>query len=450
MLAVWARGGDYDSPVGTRYVPERGTVARAVFESRRPGRITGQEDRRSAAGAPVIVEGRLWGVVVVRSANPALPVDTEARLAEVTALLATAIANAESREELKRLAEEQAALRRVATLVAQGAQPETLFAIVAEEVARVAQVPFVSIVRYEPNGSATERATFSELEHEIAEAVRRAGIRSRVAIPIVVAGHAWGAMVVSAAELEPLSESNAARLADFTELVGIAIANAESRTELEASRARTVATADATRRQIERDLHDGAQQHLVSLALELSMAREAVPTEFHRHRAELARTLEGLTSVLEELREIARGIHPAHVGEVGLGRALKTLADRSAVRVQLDVRAGAQLPERIQITVYYIVSESLANAAKYAQASVVCVTMEERDRVLHVSIRDDGRGGADPTRGSGLLGLKDRAEAIGGRMSLQSLPGAGTSIEIDLPLDEPLQEDHVVRASQIR
>jgi signal transduction histidine kinase len=217
-----------------------------------------------------------------------------------------------------------------------------------------------------------------------------------------------------------------------------AIANAESRAELNASRARIVATADATRRRIERDLHDGAQQQLVSLAFDLSVAREAVPHELRQHRDELTRIVGGLTNALDELREIARGIHPAMLAEVGLRPALKTLARRSAVRVELDVHAPPGLPEQVAVTAYYIVSEALANTARHARASVVHVTVNVRDGTLDVCINDDGRGGADATRGSGLLGLKDRVEAIGGSLSLHSPPGAGTSLHVELPLDEPV------------
>jgi signal transduction histidine kinase len=384
------------------------------------------------------------------------------------------------RVELARLAEEQAALRRVATLVAEGAAPASLLAVVAEEVARVVNVWAVSIARFEADGTATELASFSErgelfpvgtrwlldgtnvlahvrerggparindysrLEGAIAETLRRLGIHSTVGIPIVVAGRLWGAMVVSSAELEPLPETTEARLSDFTELVATAIANAESRAELDASRARIVATADETRRRIERDLHDGTQQQLVSLALELRAAYDAVPAEFHEHRATLARAVEVLTSVLEELREIARGIHPAILVEGGLGPALKTLSRRSAIPVELDVSAELQLPDGVEVAAYYIVSEALTNAAKYARASTVQVAVEARDQALRVSVRDDGEGGADPAGGSGLLGLKDRAEAMGGTMSLESPPGAGTSLLVELPLDAPTTQTRTV------
>ena len=213
----------------------------------------------------------------------------------------------------------------------------------------------------------------------------------------------------------PLPPDTERRLAEFTELVATAIANAESRAELDASRARIVATADATRRRIERDLHDGAQQQLVSLALELRAAQAAAPPELAELRAELSRVVEGLTGVLDELREIALGIHPAILAEGGLEAALKTLARRSPIPVELDVQAEARLPEPVEVAAYYVVSEALTNAAKHARASVVHVDVQASDHVLRVAVSDDGVGGADPVGGSGLLGLKDRAEAIGGR-----------------------------------
>jgi signal transduction histidine kinase len=384
------------------------------------------------------------------------------------------------RAELVRLANEQASLRRVATLVAEGAAPTSVLAVVAEEVARVMNVWGVSIVRYESDGTATELANYTEqgqlfaigtrwfldgvsvvgdvresgrpariddyskLEGVIPETARRIGIRSSVAIPIIVAGRLWGAMVVGSPALESLPHTTEARLTDFTELIGTAIANAESRAEVDASRARIMATADATRRRIERDLHDGTQQRLVSLALELRAAQEAMPAELHEHRARLSRTAEGLTSVLDELREIARGIHPAILGEGGLGPALKTLSRRSAVPVELDVCAELRLPEGVEVAAYYIVSEALTNAVKYAHASVVHVAVEVRDQMLRISVGDDGEGGADPARGSGLLGLKDRAEAMGGTMSLESRPDAGTSLRVELPLDEATTETRTV------
>ncbi|HEY6606172.1 MAG TPA: ATP-binding protein, partial [Gaiellaceae bacterium] len=215
-----------------------------------------------------------------------------------------------------------------------------------------------------------------------------------------------------------------------------AIANAESRAELEASRARIVATADATRRRIERDLHDGAQQQLLSLALEVRAAQAGAPPELREHQAELAHVADGLTNVLDGLREIALGIHPAILAEGGLGPALKTLAHRSPIPVELEVRVDGRLPEPVEVAAYYVVSEALTNAAKHARAATARVEVAVQDRVLCVAVGDDGLGGADPALGSGLLGLKDRAEAIGGTISLESAPGAGTSLFVELPVDQ--------------
>jgi signal transduction histidine kinase len=199
--------------------------------------------------------------------------------------------------------------------------------------------------------------------------------------------------------------------------------------------ARIVATADETRRRIERDLHDGAQQGLVSLALELRAAQAVVPPELGELQAELSRVAEGLASVLDELREISRGIHPAMLAEGGLAPALNTLACRLPVPVTLDVRAEARLPQRVEVAAYYVVAEALTNTAKHAQASVVHVDVETLDDVLRVGVRDDGAGGAELARGAGLTGLKDRVEALGGTISLQPL-GAGTSVDVELPLDD--------------
>jgi signal transduction histidine kinase len=224
------------------------------------------------------------------------------------------------------------------------------------------------------------------------------------------------------------------RLADFTELVGTAIANAEAHAELMASRARIVATADETRRRIERDLHDGAQQRLVSLALQLRSAQAAVPPELAELGAELDRVAAGLVGALEELREIAHGIHPAILAEYGLRSALRVLARRSPIPVDLQVRAEGRLPERVEVGAYYVVAEALTNAAKYAHASAITVAVEATGEVLRVAVRDDGAGGADFTSGTGLVGLKDRVEALGGRISLDSPRGAGTTLQVELPL----------------
>jgi PAS domain S-box-containing protein len=209
-----------------------------------------------------------------------------------------------------------------------------------------------------------------------------------------------------------------------------------SRAELAASRARIVTAADETRRQIERDLHDGVQQRLVSLALAQRSAEGMVPPELRELRAQLSRVVDGLTGALEELQELSRGIHPAILSQGGLAPALKTLARRSAIPVELEVRAEKRLPEPVEVAVYYVVSEALTNTAKHANASAVHVAVEARDGVLELSIRDDGSGGADPTRGSGLIGLTDRVDSLGGTIELASPLGQGTTLLITLPIEE--------------
>jgi signal transduction histidine kinase len=247
-------------------------------------------------------------------------------------------------------------------------------------------------------------------------------------------------VAVATTRAEPLPADTEARLAGFTELVATAIANAESQAELTASRARVVATADATRRRFERDLHDGAQQHLVSLIRQLRAAKAEAPPEAAGLVQRLDSAAAGLTGVLEELREVARGLHPAILADGGLRLALKALARRSAVPVRLDVRVEGRLPEPVEIAAYYVVSEALTNAAKHAHASAADVEVAAGGGVLHVRVRDDGRGGAAFGHGSGLVGLRDRVEALGGRLSLHSPPGAGTTMDIALPLGDPKAE----------
>jgi signal transduction histidine kinase len=224
-----------------------------------------------------------------------------------------------------------------------------------------------------------------------------------------------------------------ARLAGFTELVATAIANAEAQGEVTASRVRIVAASDQARQRIERDLHDGAQQRLVSLGLRLRTAQEAAPPELG---AQLDEAVAEATSALDELRETARGIHLAVLANGGLHPALKTLARRSPVPVRLEVRAGGRLPQPVEVSAYYVVAEALTNAAKHARASAVTVTAETdtTDAVLRLTVSDDGAGGADFIKGTGLARLKDRVEALGGRIFLDSPRGAGTSLRAELPL----------------
>jgi signal transduction histidine kinase len=438
-----------------------------------------REGLLSAVAIPIHVNGMLWGAIAVGSGEGVPPPDVEQRMAQFTDLVATAVANAQnwasleaSRDELARLLAEQAALRRVATLVAREVKPVEIFSSVAEEIARLLDAENAGIARFEPGGTEVEvlggvgqdkerRPIGSRLElldylppaivwrtgrparvdddawesrsDPVAVALRELGIRSMIASPIVVEGRLWG-VVIALTRRGPFPTDTADRMADFTELVATAVGNAEGRAQLAASRARIVAATDETRRLIERDLHDGTQQRLVSLGLELRLAQSTVPAELPELQTEVGRVADELNGVVEDLREIARGIHPAILSEGGLGPALRTLARRSAIAVELEVGAIARLPETIEVAAYYVVSEALTNATRHALASVVCVAVEERDECLHLSIRDDGVGGVDPARGSGLVGLRDRAEALGGSLEVNSSPGEGTLILVRLPL----------------
>jgi signal transduction histidine kinase len=481
-VSGWTTEGGYKY-VGKRYKLE-GTVSSLVFETGRPSRLENYAEAPgeapeaaremgwlSSVGAPITVDGRLWGVLaVISKSEQQLPPETEQRLAAFTELVATAVANSQAHQELARLAEEQAALRRVATLAAQGAPPSEVFESVSAEVASLVGADDAGVTRFEADGTFTALGgwtnsggssfvgrryplegslsglvletgrpsridDFESRPGEAAAAIREMGWRSAMGAPISVEGRLWGVLVVYTKSPEPLPADTETRLGEFTQIVATAIANAESRAALDASRARIVATADATRRRIERDLHDGAQQQLVSLALEVRAAQASVPKEMSEHQDELSHIAEGLATALDGLREIALGLHPAILAEGGLGPALKTLAHRSPIPVELDVRTEGRLPESIEVAAYYVVSEALTNAAKHSRASRVKVEVQARDSALRIAVRDDGVGGADVTRGSGLLGLKDRAEAIGGTISLESHQGVGTSLIVELPLD---------------
>jgi signal transduction histidine kinase len=278
--------------------------------------------------------------------------------------------------------------------------------------------------------------SYADAAGPIAAAAREADFRSAAGAPIIAQGRVWGAMIACSADEDPLPMDTEARLASFTDLVATAVSNSENLAELTASRARVVATADETRRRIERDLHDGAQQRLVSLGLTLRLLQAEFPPQAGGLEDKLADLGDGLANVIDDLREMARGIHPAILSEGGLGPALRTLARRSAIPIELDVQAVARLPERVEVAAYYVVSEALTNAAKHANASVMQVGVETDGPVLYLRICDDGDGGADPARGSGLVGLKDRVEALGGTITIHSPPGAGTTLHAKLPLPD--------------
>jgi signal transduction histidine kinase len=427
---------------------------------------------RGVVGTPIRVQGRLWGSIVAGTTKPdPLAPETESRLGQFTELMATAIANANARAEVQRLADEQTALRRVATLVAEGASPAAVFDAVAGEMEALLGADQVALNRFEagreilvlahrgldvdrtPVGSRVktegESATatvlrtgqparmerYDEADGPLADLARATGLRTSVAAPIVVDGYLWGVITASWKGEDPPPADTEQRMARFAQLLDTAIANAEARADLMASRARLVAASDEARRRFERDLHDGVQQRLVSLSLELRGAEAIAPPEHEELSGQLAHVAEGLAAVLDDLRELSRGIHPAILSEAGLGPALKALGRRSAVPVQVDVDLEDRPPERVEVAAYYVASEALTNVAKHAQASHARVRVRVRGQRLELTIDDDGIGGAVPAQGSGLTGLADRVEALGGSIAVSSPPGEGTSLRVVLSLD---------------
>jgi signal transduction histidine kinase len=250
---------------------------------------------------------------------------------------------------------------------------------------------------------------------------------------VIVAGALWGTIVVGSLE-RPLPEDTERRVAEFTELIAIAIANASNRAELAASRARLVVAGDEARRRFERNLHDGVQQRLVSLALRLRRVERRVPSEYQEVRDALSETVADLNAATDEVREIAQGIHPAILTQGGLAPALRALARGHAVRVEVITASEERLPEPVEVAAYYVAAEALANIAKHAEATRAHVTVELGDGLLRLRIRDDGVGGADPTTGSGLTGLRDRIEALGGSLAIRSPRGQGTALDVVLPV----------------
>jgi signal transduction histidine kinase len=376
------------------------------------------------------------------------------------------------RDDLHALADQQAALRRIATLVARSVPPSEVFSAVASELAGVLGVRHATLFRYETDSEATllaarhaaglmkmavgERMSFEGENvaalvyrtgraarmdsHDgapglAAAAIRALGVRSAVGVPVLVDGRLWGAAIVGSSRPEPLPPGTEERVGDFADLIATAIANAQTRSELTASRARIVAAADGARRRFERNLHDGAQQRLVSLGLQLRTAEASVPPELHPLREQISGIVGGLTAVSEDLQEISRGIHPAILSRGGLGPALKTLARRCTVPVDLHLGVDRRLTESAEVAAYYVVAEALTNAAKHSQASEVTVSAEVDGANLILSIEDDGIGGADTSTGSGLIGLIDRVEALGGRMQITSPTGTGTSLRVTIPFD---------------
>jgi signal transduction histidine kinase len=482
VLATWAADGEHP-PVPDRWATEEGDPASMIAETPGPSRvddwsvvpgaiaafIRDELHIRSTVGSPILVAGRLWGALAVHSRQSGLlPADTAARLHNFTELVATAIANVQTRAAMQRLADEQAALRRVATLVAREAPSATIFATVAEEVGRLLDVEAIRIARYEEGGSVEVVASWgmpdaavpvgthlTPHDRGLASTVRRTarparlddhpratatspasarepGLHSAVGTPIIVEGGIWGVMIAASPRPELLPASTEERIGEFTELVATAIANIQARADLAASRARMVAATDDERRRLARDLHDGAQQRLVNTVITLKLAQRALECGDGDVGELVGEALGEAQRARQEVRELAHGILPAVLTRGGLRAGVEALAEGLRLPVEVEVSVG-RLPRPVEASAYFIVAEALTNVVKHSRASRAAVTAHIEGGTLQVRVRDDGAGGARPD-GSGLVGLADRVAALDGRLDVESPAGGGTLIAAAIPL----------------
>jgi signal transduction histidine kinase len=453
------------------------TISVRVIESGAPARVESIDDLQTefgrtrwkevgiqaSIGAPIVVNGRVWGVITAsRTApNDTFPPGAEQRLGDFAALVAQAVANSEARREVAALAEEQAALRRVATLVAAGRPKPDVLEAATREAGAVFGAEAVVFVRWEGvqdevvvEGGWSAAAepllaagalyhpapggpTLSVLETGYAcrgsEASPELGKRCGIAAPVIITAELLGALVALRPSENPFPPNAEIRLRSFGDLLAQSIANAQAQEEMKASRARIVQAADDARRKLERNLHDGAQQRLVSVSLSLRIAMAKLADTPDEALGVLRAASDELTLAIDELRELARGIHPSTLTEQGLGPALEVLANRVPLSVGVANELEERLPAPVEAAAYYVVAESLTNIVKYAEASSVEVRLSRRDGAACVEVVDDGVGGADLGAGTGLRGLADRVEALDGRFGVDSSPSAGTRVWAEIP-----------------
>ncbi|HUQ22126.1 MAG TPA: GAF domain-containing protein [Gaiellaceae bacterium] len=453
------------------------TLVMRVVGSRTPARVVGASDFQTdfarerwrelgieaSIAAPIVVGGAVWGVVTASrtTRDDPFPEGAETRLSDFAALAAQSIVNAQARGEATALAEEQAALRRVATLVAAGRPQDEVVEAVTREAAGLFEAENVSLMRWEgvqdevvvvggwsggdespiaagslyhpAPGSPTLRVLETGYATRKDEISGELGARFAISAPVIVGGRLWGALTALRAE-SPFSGGSEVRLRSFADLAAQSVANALAQEEMRASRARIVRAGDEARERLERNLHDGAQQRLVAVSISLRLATARLPEGADEARSLLTGAAEELTHAIDELRVLARGIHPAVLTDRGLGAALEVLTERTLLPVTIANELPTRLPAAVEAAAYYVVAESLTNIARYANASTVQVRLARVDGFARVEVVDDGVGGADPSRGTGLRGLADRVEALDGRLGFESPPSAGTRVWAEIPL----------------
>jgi signal transduction histidine kinase len=477
QVGAWGAANPF--PVGLSWTLDGTGVAAMVAETARPARVRDYAEvpggiatvlaqdagLRSAVGAPIVVGGAVWGVMLAMWTRIGAPAEVEDRLAGFTELVATALANAQARDDLHRLVDEQSALRRVATAVAGVAAPEQVFDLVCRETGSLFGADTVNLVHFTPDGVNLTVAgwssrgvhvpvgtrlpldgainelvwrsgapgrfdTYDGVPGQLARRLRGLGIRSEVGAPVVVGGYVWGALIAGTDQPIPLPVGTEDRLARFAELIGTAVGNAADRAELVASRARIVAAGDAARLRLARDLHDGAQQRLVSVVMSLQLADQQREDPAALHRL-LSGALDNARAGIADLRELAAGMHPAILTNRGLAAAARSLADRCAVPVSVTAPAQRFAP-LVEVAAYFVIAEALTNIDKHACASRAEVGVAREQDALTITVDDDGDGGATFDAGRGLLGLRDRVEALGGTLVLESKPGQGTHLRVTL------------------
>jgi len=479
VIGDWSAEAGAMSEAGDVYAYGGDTITARIVETAAPARIDSADDLQTAfaqerwrklglhasIGAPIEVDGRVWGVVTASRTRrgDVFPPGAEQRLRDFAALVAQSIVNAEARRETAELVAEQSALRRVATLVAGGKPQTEVLTAVMSEVGALFGAASVAIVRWEgvldevvvvaawnaagaaqvepgslyhPSpGGATLRVLETGVASSSEESSPERGAQSVIGAPVIVKGSLLGALTASRPADVPFPAVAAIRLRSFADLASQSIANERAEAELRASRARIVRTADETRARLERNLHDGAQQHLVAASIALRLATAKLTSSPAEAGVLVEGAAEELSQALDELRDLARGLHPAILTQRGLVPAVGVLVERSPIPVDLSTDVAARLPTPVEAAVYYVASEALTNVAKHAGASRVELRIACAGGTVEIVVADDGAGGAEIVGGgSGLQGLADRVEALGGTFAVESAPGEGTRVRARMPL----------------